>query len=208
MSNRPHTESDRGQLVLISAVIIAVSFVPITAAYLQLGYHADIEARGDTPASDSLATTRQQLQRAVDDAVTNNSSQDTIHSRLRPRVSAIERESATTGIAQRVSYNNTTAVVWASTNCPNGTAHRFGPCTADRGVVVQQRVGETHVVAVAFDVALTTKQGRLEATVIVRPVVTNRSVHAAQTDTRRGPSHRTQPVRPQRARTVPTRLLR
>lgn len=215
MSKRHRTgiDRDRGQLVLISAVIIAVSFVPITVAYLQLGYHADIEARADTTAADTFATTRQLLQRTVHDGVTNDNSSynDTVtavRSRLRPHISTIERESATTATAQQVHYNNTTALLWASMHCPNGTGLRFGPCTADRGVVVQERAGETHVVAVAFDVTLTTERARLEATVVVKPVARIRSAHAARTDARRGTFHRTRSIRSQRARTVPTLLPR
>lgn len=55
-------------------------------------------------------------------------------------------------------------------NCPVGPARQFGPCETDRGVVIQERVGETHVLVVVFDVTITTERGYIEATVVV-PVV-------------------------------------
>lgn len=180
MSPRSHvttTETDRGQLVLVAAVFIAVSFIPITVAYLQLGYDADIEASSDTT-DESLASTTRLLQRSVHDAVMNNTTAwshrndtvTTIHSRLKPSIAAIEDESVTTGSLQRVQYNGSAAREWTASNCPNGSVRQFGPCRTDRGVVVQERVGETHVLAVAFDVTRTTDRKRVEATVIVEPI--------------------------------------
>lgn len=198
MSDRSHaTTTERGQLVLVAAVFIAVACVPITVAYLQLGYDADIESSGDG-ADESLRSTTRLLQRAAHDATTNNTTawahrNDTvtaIRNRLEPHVSAIETERITAGTVQRVRYNESAATEWATSNCPNGSARRFGSCTADRGVVVQERAGETHVLAVAFDVTLTTDRKRVEATVLVRPIdrLTNRSresFHQTPTDRRR-----------------------
>lgn len=175
-TSSPPLETERGQLVLVAAVFIAVSFVPVTVAYLQLGYSADIEASSD-PASDSLESTTRLLQRAVH-AETNNTTAWTqrnatvtaLHNQLEPHTSAIETERITTEAVQRVRYNESAASKWSLTNCPNGSARQFGPCTADRGIVIQERIGETHVLAVAFDVTLTTDQERIEATVIVQPI--------------------------------------
>lgn len=209
MSDRSHpTTTERGQLVLVAAVFIAVACVPITVAYLQLGYDADIEASSDG-AGESLRSTTQLLQRGAHDARTNNTTawehrNDTvtaIRNRLEPHISAIETEGITTGAVQRVRYNGSAATEWANTNCPNGSARRFGSCTADRGVVVQERIGETHGLAVAFDVTLTTDRKRIEATVIVRPIdrlVTNQS--------QRESSHQTPADRRRTARTVTTPL--
>jgi len=69
-----------------------------------------------------------------------------------------------------VSYNRSVADRMARSRCPGGAGRRFGDCTAIDGVVVQDRVDETHVLAVAFDVTVTTDRGRIEATMVVRPV--------------------------------------
>lgn len=199
-------ETDRGQLVLVAAVFIAVAFVPITVAYLQLGYSGDIEASGDTT-EESLESTTRLLQRAVHTETNNttwshsNDTVTTIHSRLEPHVSAIETEHRTT--VQRVRYNGSTAIEWADMNCPNGSARRFGPCTADRGVVVQERVGEVHLLAIAFDVTLTTEHQRIKATVIVRPIerlATTGTVTATQRET---PQTRGDRRRTERTETTP-----
>lgn len=167
-------ETERGQLVLVAAVFIAVSFIPITVAYLQLGYSADLEASSN-PTDESLESTTRQLQRAVHAETNNttawsqhNATVTAIHNRLDPYTSAIETE-RTAQTVQRIQYNESAAREWSLTNCPNGSARQFGPCTADRGVVVQERIGETHVLAVAFDVTLTTDRERIEVTVLLRP---------------------------------------
>ena len=43
----------------------------------------------------------------------------------------------------------------------------FGPCEADRGVVVQERVGRTHVVAAGFDVVVVTQDGETQLRTVV-----------------------------------------
>lgn len=172
------TSENRGQLVLVAAVLIIVALVPIVFAYLQLGYDADIEASGDY--ADPLANAERFLGRTVHEAGANistdyawdhrSSAITEVHDRLQPRILILERSQITEGIAYRVSYNNSAAVAWATRHCPSGPARQFGPCEIDRSVIVQERAGETHVLAVAFDVTITTERGRIEATVII-PVV-------------------------------------
>ena len=53
-------------------------------------------------------------------------------------------------------------------NCPGGPNRDFGPCEATDGVVVQERAGETVVLAVAFDVRVTTERGWSRSTLVVR----------------------------------------
>ncbi len=54
-------------------------------------------------------------------------------------------------------------------NLPHGPNRQFGGCQADRGVVVQNRDGETHVLAVAFNLRVTTELGWYEMTVVTTP---------------------------------------
>jgi hypothetical protein len=168
----------RGQLVLVAAVLIAVALVPIVFAYQQLGYDADIEASGDY--ADPMANAEQFLGRVVHEAGANisadyawnqrHSAVTEVHDRLQPRIAILERSRVTEGVSYHVSYNDSVATAWAVANCPGGQARQFGPCVSDRGVVVQERVGETHVLAIALDVTVTTERGLIEATVIV-PVI-------------------------------------
>jgi hypothetical protein len=70
----------------------------------------------------------------------------------------------------QVTYNATRAATWRDRQCPNGPARQFGDCAADRGVVVQERAGDTHVLAVAFDVSVIGDDSRVVAlTVIEHP---------------------------------------
>ena len=70
----------------------------------------------------------------------------------------------------RVTYNASAASDWAATNCPGGPGRQFGPCEVDRGVVVQERAGRTHVLAVALDVTVTTERGTYAVTLVVPAV--------------------------------------
>lgn len=75
------------------------------------------------------------------------------------------------GVAYAAGIDREAARAWVTEgNCPDGPGREFGDCIAERGVVVQERAGETVVVAVAFDVAVTTPNGRQELTLVVRVV--------------------------------------
>ena len=81
------------------------------------------------------------------------------------RTAEIER-----GTITEISYNTAAARGWQSTNCSGGAGREFGDCTTERGVVVQERVDRTHVLAVGFDVTTTTERGRTTVTVVVEGV--------------------------------------
>lgn len=167
----------RGQLVLVAAAIIAVGLVPLLTAYLQLGYSADLRSTADarSPAEDAIRA----LDGAVHDAAVNvTGSYDwserddavaDLHSHLGPRIETVETALVDRGVARSISFNDTLAAGVASAECPSGPDRRFGDCEARRGVVVQERAGETHVHAVGFDVRSTTDRGESAVTVLVRP---------------------------------------
>ncbi len=169
------SEGHRGQLVLVAAVLVAVALAPVVLAYLQLGYHDDVRAASavDEPTADTV--------RVFDRAVTRESESiprryawaereqavtafrddlDRVRSRL--QTSEMER-----GTVTEITYNATAASAWQSGNCPGGPGREFGPCRTDRGVVVQDRVDRTHVLAVGVDVTTTTEQGETEVTVVL-----------------------------------------
>lgn len=165
----------RGQLVLVAATVVAVALVPILLASLQLGYHDDVRATADydDPSADALRV----LERAVatESAAipsqyawsANDSAVTALRTGLSPRIDRLERSRVKNGVYYDISYNGTTAREWERTNCPGGSGREFGDCAVDRGVVVQDRVGRTHVLAVGFDVTTTTERGESTVTVVL-----------------------------------------
>lgn len=167
----------RGQLVLLAAVALAVALVPLTVAYLQLGYHEDIGTHDEGPEFDQV---HRVLDHALHDAVADLSTEYvwserseavvTVRDRMEPTVDAVATSGLADGVAYEVSYNGTRAASWATANCPSGPDRQFGACHAEQGVVVQERDGRTHVLAAAFDVgvAATGTDSTLTTTVEVR----------------------------------------
>lgn len=168
--------SRRGQLVLVAAVLVAVAMVPMVLAYLQLGYHADVRAGGaqDDPSAEAHSA----LVRSVHGASAEipgtfrwsnrDAAVGSVRSALDPRLSTVETARVGEGIHRDVSYNQTLADQWASANCPGGPDRQFGSCEAIDGVVVQERAGWTHVLAVGFDLRTTTEREQTALSLVVR----------------------------------------
>lgn len=163
----------RGQVVLLAALALAVALVPIVLAYLQLGYHADTASpAGTAPETDAERV----LDRAVHDAATgiagsyewNRRSEaiQTVHDRLDPTIETLERSRLSSGIAYQISVNQSRANTWGQAHCRSGPDRQFGPCESSRGIVVQERGGRTHVLAVAFDISVTTPDGERRLTTV------------------------------------------
>lgn len=166
---------ERGQLVLVAAVLVAVALAPVVLAYLQLGYHDDVRAAGavDDPTGETVrildrAVTREsesvpRTYAWADRSVAVTALRDDLEPvRSRLRTAEIER-----GTVTEIAYNATAAGAWQSANCPSGRGREFGACQVERGVVVQDRVDRTHVLAVGFDVTTTTERGETTVTVVV-----------------------------------------
>lgn len=167
----------RAQLVLAAAALVAVALAPVVVAYLQLGYHADVRATADydDPTTDAL--------RVVDRAVATASAGvpgeyawprrgaavTAVRERLGPQFDRFRTGSVESGTVHVVAYNGTAASQWMGEDCPGGPDRRFGRCVVDRGVVVQNRTGRTHVLGVGLDVTTTTPRGETTVTVVVRP---------------------------------------
>lgn len=168
----------RAQLVLLAAAVVAVALVPVVFAYLQLGAHPDVEASGesDGPTADAVRV----IDRAVHEAGTSvagtypwrqrDAAVSTTRLRLDPRLDRLEADAVAAGIVHRTSYNRTAARRWAAANCPRGPDRQFGACEARQGIVVQERTGDTHVLAVALDLTTTTDRGTTDLTLVVRTV--------------------------------------
>lgn len=166
---------DRGQLVLLAAAVAVTALVPMALAYLTLGAHPDVAASAemDRPSEETV--------RALDRAVANAS--DVVDGAPWERhTEAVERFDAVVGsdvreieaarlaetVAVDVRHNSTAATAWSATDCPTGPNRAFGDCTAVDGVVVQERAGETTLVAVAFDVTVTGPAETAAVTVVIR----------------------------------------
>lgn len=168
--------TDRGQLVLVAAVVVAIALIPVVLAYLQLGYHPDV--RAGSADADHERNAERFLARGVHEAAlsANGSWTDrravvsTVRDRLGPPLKTLRESRIERGTAYSVAYNQSAARDWSDRHCPSGPDRQFGPCQATRGVVVQERQDETHVLAVAFDLVVTTDRGRIEWTVVVRSV--------------------------------------
>lgn len=170
--------SDRGQLVLVAAVLVAVALAPVVLAYLQLGYHDDVRAGSavEKPTGDTV--------RVLDRAVTQKSESvpetyawaerrqavTAFRDDLAPVRSRLASAEIERGTVTEITYNGSAAGAWQSANCPRGSGRQFGRCRTDRGVVVQERVGRTHVLAVGFDVTTTTERGETTVTVTLAAV--------------------------------------
>lgn len=166
---------ERGQLVLLAAGVVAVALVPLLFAYFQLGYHADVAATTDHDRVGS--DTVRALDGAVGDAerpvrgeygwTERSGAVDAVVRRLNATTTRIERARLERGVAVRVDRNRSAGDAWAGAYCPSGPKRAFGSCEADRGVVVQERAGETTVLAVAFDVTVTGDRSTTRLTVVV-----------------------------------------
>jgi hypothetical protein len=165
--------------VLVTAAVIALALVPMAVAYLQLGYHADVRATSEP------ATTGDEAVRVLERAVHNASATvaeerydwagpdrdralDRARRLLADDTRTLEASRVTEGVAYDVRENATAAGQWATSRDNTGPAREFGPYRTDGGLVSQNRAGQTHLVAVAFDVHVTTERGTTRLTVIVR----------------------------------------
>lgn len=161
--------------MLVAAALIAVALVPMVAAYLQLGYHADVRAGGAamSPGEDAGMV----LGRAVHDAtgsvdgeyawVRRDAAVDAVNESLEPTLERVEASRVERGVVYRVSYNRTAARKWARTECPAGPKRAFGACESLGGVVVQERVGETHVLVVGLNVRATSEDRESQVTFVI-----------------------------------------
>ncbi|MEF8854189.1 MAG: hypothetical protein V5A24_01640 [Haloarculaceae archaeon] len=169
--------SDRGQLVLLAAAIIAVALVPVVTATMQLGYHPDGETRAVDP--HPVTATEVVLDRAVADVAPDlppryswadrESATSAVATALGPLTAAINRSRTAEGTVLAVARNRSRAEAWARAHCSEGPDRQFGECRAMDGIVLQERRGRAHLLAVAIDVRATGQGERWRASLVVRP---------------------------------------
>ena len=167
--------TSRAQLVLAAAAVIAVALAPVVLAYLQLGAHPDVRPPAPEPGADA----ERFLERATHEAGASTTGEawtdraqtvERIRTSLAPRLRTLETSRLEQGTVYEVTYAPEVAAEWATDECPRGPGRAFGDCRASDGVVVQERAGETTVLAVAYDVTVTSGEARRELTFVV-PVV-------------------------------------
>jgi len=166
----------RGQLVLLAAAVIAVALVPMITATMQLGYHPDGSARAVEP--HPVTASEAVLDRAVAGVAPTVPTRyswaereravASVAAAIRPATRSINRSRTADGTVLAVTRNRTRASQWARTNCPGGPGRQFGACSAAEGVVLQDRRGRAHLLAVAVDVRVTGQRERWRATLVVR----------------------------------------
>ena len=170
---------DRGQLVLAAAGVVAVALLAMTAAYLQLGAHPDVDAERDVGPREAVDRAVGVLSRSVDDARVTHTGDawsereavvDAVREDLKPALDSLETARVAKGTAYAVDYDQAAARAYATDHCPSGDGRAFGACEAIDGVVVQERAGWTHVLAVAFDLRTTTERERTELSTVVRTI--------------------------------------
>lgn len=167
--------NQRGQVVLLAALVLVVALVPMVLAYLQLGYDGDVYA---TVEEDTELGAQRVLDRAVHDAADGipasygweerTEAAETVRERLEPARQTLEHSRLDEGIAYELTYNESRAAEWTDAHCPAGPDRQFGACETSDGIVVQDRTDRTHVLAVAVDIAVTTPEGTGEVTTVIR----------------------------------------
>lgn len=166
------TDSQRGQLVLLTAVAFALALVPLVGAYLQLGYAPESYSIGQTPAEQTTET----LGRSLNDAATLTTGYDwadrkdaaaAVRTEMESTVETVESGRLDDGIVYQVSYNETRTAGWSDDNCPFDQNRQFGACRTVDGIALQERDGRTHALAVAFDIEITTPNQETTVTTVL-----------------------------------------
>lgn len=174
MSGRPaERPADRGQLVLVAALALALALVSLGVAYLQLGYDEDVQAAEQEPARQLEAV----LERAVHNASAGVSGTyrwddrenavRAVREELNETREQLETSRVDDGHVYLVDFNGTRVERWETTNCPDGANRQFGECDVVDGMALQERAGRTHVLAVAFDLVITTPEGDTTVTITI-----------------------------------------
>ena len=164
---------NRGQLVLVAAAVIAIALAPILFAYLQLGYHPDVDDEPDVVGEKATEF----LDRSVHDAEAETAGEyewsereamaDAVRASLSDDVETLETSRLERGVVYDVSFNTTVAEMWRAEHCESGDGNAFGECLVDDGVVLQERADEAVLLAVGFDIEVVGSDSEAELTVVV-----------------------------------------
>ncbi|MEF8779969.1 MAG: hypothetical protein V5A46_04765 [Haloferacaceae archaeon] len=156
----------RGQLVLVAAAVVALALVPMAFAYLQLGYHGDVDASAESESP--LADAERSLELAVENASAGvdgeyawSDRDDAVaafQSSVADDAETIERLRHAHGVVVEIDRAEGPVQSWRE--CPSGPMRDFGPCERAGNVVIQERAGETTILAAGYRVRVATPDGR------------------------------------------------
>lgn len=178
----PGAGGDRGQVVLVAAAVVAVALLSMTLAYAQLGYDADRTGAGavevasvseiDRSLTGSLRAAAQEVRHGDDPSTWRDrrAVADRVGASLAADSDRLERVHAGASRSVRIDPDDAAATRWARERCPGGRGRDFGPCRAVEGVVIQERAGETAVVAAAFRVRIVSPAESTTVTLVARAV--------------------------------------
>jgi hypothetical protein len=176
--------SDRAQIVLVAAAVVAVAFLSMTLAYAQLGYDADRDGAGavDVAAvSDvdrSLSASLRAAARDVDGEyrwADRRQAGEAVRDAVEGDIERVQRVHADESRSLSVTFDDSTAAAWAREHCPGGAGREFGRCRSIDGVVVQERAGETTVVAAAVRIRIVSPAERTTVTTVLRVTSSDRT---------------------------------
>lgn len=163
----------RGQLVLVAAAVIAIALVPILFAYLQLGYHPDVEHTPEVTGEKAIEF----LDRSVHGVAAETagtyewadsaSMASTVRAALESDGERLETARVEEGVVYDFEFNDTAAIAWSEQHCDRGVGRQFGDCVVDDGVVLQERADESVLLAVGFDLRIVGASGEADLTLVV-----------------------------------------
>jgi hypothetical protein len=165
---------NRGQVVLMAAGVAAVALLAMVVAFAQLGLSAtasppdpvlDLDAVSD---SLRVTTTAHVFDNAGQFRWSERSTAvSALQDQLRPDIKRLERTTMANGRGISIKMNATVPQQLHLT-CPEGTDKQFGNCLIVDGVVIQERAGETTVIAVSYDIEVISPVERSYARVVIR----------------------------------------
>jgi hypothetical protein len=165
---------ERGQLVLVAAAVIAIGLAPILFAYLQLGYHPDVDdPEPEITGEKAVAFLDRSVHEAAAETAGDYAWRDrdervrVVRADIRDETNTLRRTRIDEGIAYNASFNRTVTGEWTDENCQRGAGKRFGACKSNGGVVVQNRADEAVLLAVGFDIEAVSPGGKTELTVVI-----------------------------------------
>jgi uncharacterized iron-regulated membrane protein len=165
-------------MVLLAGVVVALALIAMLVAYMQLGYHADVTSAGVD--ENAVGDGQSYLERTTHDTARalrgeyawseRGQAVTAARNRIEPQLAELQRANVESGRAVTVTFNQTVAQRWTNRNCPGGRGREFGSCEVDRSVVVQERDGRTLVLAVGYDLEVTTDSERSRLSLVVESV--------------------------------------
>lgn len=162
-------------MVIVAGAVVAVALIAVLGAVLQLGYHpGHDDGDGLTPPEETRRVVTEVLD-TEEETVRESAWEDrqeavaALQIALEERFQVLERTPIES--IRRVRFAPEMAAERLAELCPRGPGQQFGPCVAIDGVIVQDRGGSTHLVAVVLRVTVTTDESESVVTIVVRPTL-------------------------------------